>query len=35
VIEKINVLKEQLRWAMFLTGSPNLETLRQAPLQTK
>jgi isopentenyl-diphosphate delta-isomerase len=35
VIEKINVLKEQLRWAMFLTGSPNLETLRQAQLQTK
>lgn len=35
VIEKVNVLKEQLRWAMFLTGSSNLENLRKAPLQTK
>ena len=35
VTEKINVLKEQLRWAMFLTGSSNLDALRKAPLQTK
>lgn len=34
VIEKITVLKEQLRWAMFLTGSSNLDSLRKAPLQT-
>ena len=33
VIEKITLLKEQLRWAMFLTGSSNLENLRKAPLQ--
>ena len=24
VIEKISILQEQLRWAMFLTGSQNL-----------
>jgi isopentenyl-diphosphate delta-isomerase len=34
VIEKITVLKEQLRWAMFLTGSSSLDALRQSPLQT-
>ena len=34
VVEKITVLREQLRWAMFLTGSANLETLQKAPLQT-
>ncbi len=32
VIEKITVLKEQLRWTMFLTGSSDLASLRQAPL---
>ena len=35
VIEKISILKEQLRWAMFLTGSSDLFTLREAPLQSK
>ena len=33
VIEKISILKEQLRWTMFLTGSQKLSDLRQAPLQ--
>ena len=32
VIEKITVLEDQLRWAMFLTGSRLLSDLRQAPL---
>lgn len=32
VIEKIQVLQEQLRWAMFLTGSQNLKALESAPL---
>ena len=35
VIEKITVLQEQLRWAMFLTGSANLQALRKVPLQTQ
>jgi len=35
VIEKITVLKEQLRWAMFLTGSSDLDALRKVPLQTE
>ncbi|MFT6301444.1 MAG: isopentenyl-diphosphate delta-isomerase [Granulosicoccus sp.] len=33
VIDKIVVLKEQLRWAMFLTGSRTLPDLRLAALQ--
>jgi isopentenyl-diphosphate delta-isomerase len=33
VIEKISVFEEQLRWAMFLTGSRKLSDLRKAPLQ--
>jgi isopentenyl-diphosphate delta-isomerase len=33
VIEKISILEEQLRWAMFLTGSQNLSDLRQATIQ--
>lgn len=33
VINKISILKEQLRWAMFLTGSHNLETLKIAKLE--
>jgi isopentenyl-diphosphate delta-isomerase len=33
VIEKIEIFKEQLRWAMFLTGSKNLSQLRTAALQ--
>ena len=32
VIEKIEILREQLRWTMFLTGSKNLEKLHSAPL---
>ena len=32
VIEKITIFSEQLRWAMFLTGSKNLEQLQSAPL---
>jgi len=32
VIEKITILSEQLRWAMFLTGSNNLKQLQSAPL---
>jgi len=32
VIEKIEILREQLRWAMFLTGSKNLKKLQSAPL---
>jgi isopentenyl-diphosphate delta-isomerase len=35
VIEKISVFEEQLRWAMFLTGSRKLSDLRKAPLQKK
>jgi isopentenyl-diphosphate delta-isomerase len=35
VIEKITVLQEQLRWAMFLTGSANLNALQIAPLQSQ
>lgn len=34
VINKITLLSEQLRWAMFLTGSPNLDSLQRAPLMT-
>lgn len=33
VIEKISILKEQLRWAMFLTGSHNLKALKTAKLE--
>jgi isopentenyl-diphosphate delta-isomerase len=33
VIEKISIFKEQLRWAMFLTGSKKLSDLRKASLQ--
>ena len=33
VIEKISILEEQLRWAMFLTGSKKLSDLRKASLQ--
>jgi len=33
VIDKISILQEQLRWAMFLTGSQSLRELRQAALQ--
>ena len=32
VIEKIAILSEQLRWAMFLTGSQTLQHLSDAPL---
>lgn len=32
VIEKIEILQEQLRWTMFLTGSQNLEALSSAPM---
>jgi isopentenyl-diphosphate delta-isomerase len=32
VIEKIEILREQLRWTMFLTGSKNLTQLQNAPL---
>jgi isopentenyl-diphosphate delta-isomerase len=32
VIEKIEILSEQLRWTMFLTGSKNLKQLQKAPL---
>ena len=31
-IEKIEILREQLRWTMFLTGSKNLTQLQNAPL---
>lgn len=34
VIEKIEILREQLRWAMFLTGSKSLKKLQAAPLMT-
>jgi isopentenyl-diphosphate delta-isomerase len=33
VIEKISIVEEQLRWAMFLTGSQKLSDLRKATLQ--
>jgi isopentenyl-diphosphate delta-isomerase len=33
VIDKISILQEQLRWAMFLTGSQALSDLRLAALQ--
>jgi isopentenyl-diphosphate delta-isomerase len=33
VVEKITILREQLHWAMFLTGSKDLSTLAQAPVQ--
>jgi isopentenyl-diphosphate delta-isomerase len=33
VVEKITILQEQLRWAMFLTGSQNLSQLRNAAIQ--
>jgi isopentenyl-diphosphate delta-isomerase len=33
VIDKISILQEQLRWAMFLTGSRTLADLRLAALQ--
>ena len=32
VIEKVSILSDQLRWAMFLTGSQNLDRLSVAPL---
>ena len=32
VIEKIEIFREQLRWAMFLTGSKSLKKLQAAPL---
>ena len=32
VIEQIEIFREQLRWAMFLTGSKNLRQLQSAPL---
>lgn len=35
VIEKINVLTEQLRWTMFLTGSRNIMALKCALLMPK
>jgi isopentenyl-diphosphate delta-isomerase len=33
VIDAITILQEQLRWAMFLTGSKTLSELRIAALQ--
>jgi isopentenyl-diphosphate Delta-isomerase len=33
VVEKMSTLQEQLRWAMFLTGSQNISDLRKAPIQ--
>jgi isopentenyl-diphosphate delta-isomerase len=33
VIDKISIFQEQLRWAMFLTGSRTLADLRLASLQ--
>ena len=33
VVEQIEIFREQLRWAMFLTGSKNLKKLQNAPLQ--
>jgi isopentenyl-diphosphate delta-isomerase len=33
VVEKIAILQEQLRWAMFLTGSQNQSQLRNAAIQ--
>ena len=33
VVEKAAILQEQLRWAMFLTGSQNLSQLRNAAIQ--
>jgi isopentenyl-diphosphate delta-isomerase len=33
VIDKINILQEQLRWTMFLTGSKTLSELRLVALQ--
>jgi isopentenyl-diphosphate delta-isomerase len=33
VIDKIAILKEQLSWAMFLTGSKDLEALKRAKLE--
>jgi isopentenyl-diphosphate delta-isomerase len=33
VIDKISILQEQLRWAMFLTGSRTLADLQLAALQ--
>lgn len=32
VVEKIEILREQLRWTMFLTGSKDLKSLSSAPL---
>lgn len=32
VVDKIHILKEQLRWTMFLTGSQTLQDLRNANL---
>jgi isopentenyl-diphosphate delta-isomerase len=32
VIEKIEILREQLRWTMFLTGSKDLKQLQKAAL---
>ncbi|MDG1164465.1 MAG: type 2 isopentenyl-diphosphate Delta-isomerase [Porticoccaceae bacterium] len=33
VVEKMSTLQEQLRWAMFLTGSQDISDLRKAPIQ--
>jgi|TARA_B110000902_G_C14289725_1_gene580351 isopentenyl-diphosphate delta-isomerase len=33
VVDKISILQEQLRWAMFLTGSKTLSNLRVAAVQ--
>jgi len=33
VVEKISIFQEQLRWAMFLTGSSDLDALKKAPIQ--
>ena len=35
VIEKINIINEQLRRTMFLTGSANLDALSQAKLERR
>ena len=32
VIKKINILSDQLRWALFLTGSKNFDELKVTPL---
>jgi len=32
VIDRVQILQEQLRWTMFLTGSQDIDALREAPL---